>query len=494
MTKTDVRVRFAPSPTGSLHVGSARTALYNYLYARHCGGTMVLRIEDTDLKRSTSAHDSSIISDLAWLGLRADEGPDVGGDYGPYRQSERAELYEAAVQQLLADGWAYPCFCPQELLDERKEQQLAFNEMPKYDRTCAGLTEAEVQARLSAGEQAAIRFRVPDEDVTFDDLIHGPITFSSDVIGDFIIKRTDGGYSYNFAVVVDDAGMDITHVIRGEDHITNTARQMMLFAALGKPAPRYGHHSLILAPDGGKLSKRHGATSIGDFKGLGYLPAAIVNYLALLSWHSPDEQREKFTLAELVEEFDIDRLSKSPAIFDLQKLNWLNGLYIRELGAADLYEHVAPYLAAAGIELRPEQREVVSEAVQPSLVVLGDAPRYATMFVEDVDPATCACAQGMLSPGADVLFGLAREVFGGMEQEYLPSAEARELVRALAGTAKERGIKGRAVYHPLRVALSGRDDGPELFYLVGGLGRSTVIARLDAAAAFVAREGIPDSA
>ncbi len=229
----------------------------------------------------------------------------MGGAYGPYRQSERADLYEAAVQKLLADGWAYPCFCPQELLDERKEQQLARGEMPKYDRTCCSPhAEDAIEARFAGGEEAAIRFRVPDGDVTFDDLIHGPITFSSDVIGDFIIKRTDGGYSYNFAVVVDDAGMEITDVIRGEDHITNTARQMMLFAALGRPAPRYGHHSLILAPDGSKLSKRHGATSIGDFKGLGYLPAAIVNYLALLSWHPADE-REKFTLAELIAEFEL---------------------------------------------------------------------------------------------------------------------------------------------------------------------------------------------
>jgi glutamyl-tRNA synthetase len=277
---SDVRVRFAPSPTGSLHVGSARTALYNFLYARHNGGTMVLRVEDTDLKRSTTAHDASIIRDLEWLGLKADEGPDVGGPFGPYRQSERGHLYEAGVQKLLADGHAYPCFCPQELLEEVKAQQQARGEMPKYDLRCTCLTPAEVEARLAAGEEAAIRFRVPEGSVTFDDLIHGPITFSSDVIGDFIIKRTDGGYSYNFAVVVDDAGMEITDVIRGEDHITNTARQMMLFEALGKPAPRYGHHSLILAPDGSKLSKRHGATSIGDFKGLGYLPGAIVNYLA----------------------------------------------------------------------------------------------------------------------------------------------------------------------------------------------------------------------
>ena len=485
---TEVRVRFAPSPTGSLHVGSARTALYNFLYARHLGGTMVLRIEDTDLKRSKSAHDTSIINDLAWLGLRADEGPDVGGGYGHYRQSERAGLYEAAVQQLLADGWAYPCFCPQELLDERKERQLARGDMAKYDRTCLALPVAEVEARLAGGEQAAIRFRVPDGDITFEDLIHGPITFSSDVIGDFIIKRTDGGYSYNFAVVVDDAGMEITHVIRGEDHVTNTARQMMLFLALGKPAPQYGHHSLILAPDGSKLSKRHGATSIGDFKALGYLPGAMVNYLALISWHPADE-REKFSLDELIAEFELGRVSKSPAIFDAQKLSWLNGLYIRELTPQGLLPLIAPYLAEAGIELAEVQREVVAEAIQPSLAVLGDAPRHAAAFVEEVDATTCPSAGWLRTPGAGTLFELAREVLGTMPTEYLCVAEAREVLRTLVEACKGRGIKGKSVYHPLRVALSGREEGPDLYYLVAGLGKSTILARLEAAAAFVALHG-----
>jgi nondiscriminating glutamyl-tRNA synthetase len=485
---TDVRVRFAPSPTGSLHVGSARTALYNFLYARHNGGTMVLRIEDTDLKRSKSHHDTSIINDLVWLGLRADEGPDIGGAYGPYRQSERADIYETAVQQLLATGWAYACFCPQELLEERKEQMLAEGHMPKYDGTCRVLTSAEVQGRFAAGDQAAIRFRVPHGDVTFDDLIHGAITFSSDVIGDFIIKRTDGGYSYNFAVVVDDAGMQITDVIRGEDHITNTARQMMLFAALGKAAPRYGHHSLILAPDGSKLSKRHGATSIGDFKGLGYLPGAMVNYLALISWHPADE-REKFDLDELIEEFELQRVSKSPAIFDIHKLNWLNGLYMRELAPTELYEHIAPDLAEAGIELAPVQREVVAEAVQANLVVLGDAPRFAAVFTEEADLSACECAEELLAPGTDVLLRLAGKAFDAMAAEYLAPDQARELLRGLAEAGKAEGIKGKALYHPLRVALSGRAEGPELFYLIGGLGKSRLLARLEAARAFAARQG-----
>jgi nondiscriminating glutamyl-tRNA synthetase len=479
------RVRFAPSPTGSLHIGSARTALYNFLYAKRNQGTMVLRIEDTDLKRSLTLHDRSILDDLAWLGLHADEGPEVGGPFGPYRQSERAGLYEAAVVKLLEEDKAYLCFCPQEQLDQLKEQQLARGEMPKYDRRCECLSHEETQARLAAGEKAAIRFRVPQGSVTFDDLIHGPITFSSDVIGDFIIKRTDGGYAYNFAVVVDDAGMAITDVIRGEDHITNTARQMMLFDALGKPAPRYGHHSLILAPDGSKLSKRHGATSIGDFKSLGYLSAAIVNYLALISWHPADE-REKFSMSELIQEFDITRVSKSPAIFDIQKLNWLNGLYIRELGATELYAFVEPYLADAGIQLDPGQREIVSEAIQANLVVLTDAPKYAGLFVEDGDLTGCACVEKLLAPGTDVLIDLAREAFAALPAEYVPAEQARDVLRALVEQAKAQGLKGKSIFQPLRVALSARDEGPELFYLVGGLGRSKIMARLDAAAAYVA--------
>ena len=482
---TDVRVRFAPSPTGSLHVGSARTALYNYLFARRHRGTMVLRIEDTDLKRSTEVHDASIMHDLEWLGLTADEGPEVGGPFGPYRQSERGDLYEAGVQQLLVGGWAYPCFCPQEKLDQLKEEQLARGEMPKYDRCCLRLGADEVEARLAAGEQAAIRFQVPVGDVSFDDLIHGPITFSSEVIGDFIIKRTDGGFAYNFAVVIDDAGMEITHVIRGEDHITNTARQLMLLAALGKPAPRYGHHSLILAPDGSKLSKRHGATSIGDFRELGYLPAALVNFLALLSWHPADE-RERFTLPELVEEFDLDRVSKSPAIFDVQKLNWLNGLCIRELGAEELYGSIEPYLAAAGMSFEPVQRQVVAEAVQANLVVLSDAPRFAEVFVVDVDPGACPYADTLLAPGVNVVLDLAKEAFGRLPGEFVPSEVGKATLRDLVEAAKARGIKGKAIYQPLRVALSGRDQGPELFYLVSGLGRGKILSRLASASAFVA--------
>jgi nondiscriminating glutamyl-tRNA synthetase len=397
-------------------------------------------------------------------------------------------LYEAAVNLLLEEGHAYHCFCPQELLDQVKDAQLAAGEMPVYDRRCTCLSAEEVQARLAAGEKAAVRFRVPEGSVTFDDLIHGPITFSSDVIGDFIIKRTDGGYAYNFAVVVDDLGMQITDVIRGEDHITNTARQMMIFAALGKQAPRYGHHSLILAPDGSKLSKRHGATSIGDFKGLGYLPEAIVNYLTLLSWHPADE-REKFSMAELIEEFDITRVSKSPAIFDIQKLNWLNGLYIRELTVESLLDCIEPYLTKSGIELRPVQREAVATAIQPKLEVLADAPTHAAIFVEEGDPSSCDCSEKLLWPGVGSLVSLASEAFAGLSGEYVTVEEARGVLHGLVEVAKQEGLKGKSIFQPLRVALSAQDEGPDLFYLVAGLGKSKILTRLKAAGAFVAERG-----
>ncbi len=485
---SDVRVRFAPSPTGTLHIGSARTALYNYLFARHDGGTLVLRVEDTDLKRSHREHELSIIRDLHWLGLQADEGPDVGGPYGPYRQSERTHLYEAGITRLLASEAAYRCFCTQDRLDELKAQQLAAGRMPKYDRRCLGLSAEEVQTRLAAGEEATVRFHVPDGEVTFDDLIHGPITFSSDVIGDFIVRRTDGGFAYNYAVVIDDAGMWITHVVRGEDHITNTARQLMLYAALGEQAPVYAHHSLIHGSDGGKLSKRHGATSIGEFRDVGYLAAAVVNYLALLSW-SPGDEREKFTLDELVAEFDMKRVSKSPAIFDLDKLNWLNGLYIRELPTEELAERVRPYLHEAGLEFDDGQREIVAAAIQTNLVVLEDAPGHAQIFADEPILTASSFLEVLDEPGADTVLAMLAQELETREQEYFSPEQARTMLKSVADECKERDIKGKAIYKPLRVALTARDQGPELFYLVAGLGRTRILARLRTAMDYLAQRG-----
>lgn len=479
-----VRVRFAPSPTGSLHIGSARTALFNYLFARHMGGVFVLRIEDTDMKRSLREHEHSISRDLHWLGLTADEGPDVGGPWGPYRQSERSHLYEEGVQRLLAEGHAYRCFCSQERLNDVKRAQLARGEMPKYDRKCLSLSAEEVESRLAAGEQATVRFKVPPGQIEYQDMIRGHLSFASDVIGDFIIKRTDGGFSYNYAVVIDDMGMRITHVIRGEDHVTNTARQLLLFRALGEEPPTYAHHSMIHAPDGGKLSKRHGATSIGEFRDLGYLPEAMVNYLALLAWH-PGDERELFRLPELVEAFTMERVSKSPAIFDIDKLNWLNGVYMRELSPGRLYSQVEPFLHEADMHLEPGQREVVTAAIQSNLITLADAPTYAEVFTADVDLEGNPHLAALREPGVTQVFSMLEEVLAQFYDEYLSVEDGRAVVRMVAGACKEHGIKGRSIYLPLRVALTGRNEGAELYYLVAGLGRSRVLARLEAARAYL---------
>ena len=360
-----MRVRFAPSPTGTLHIGSARTALYNFLFARHTGGAFVLRIDDTDAARSDAALEASIMGDLRWLGLAWDEGPDVGGPSGPYRQSERLERHRAAADRLLEAGLAYRCFCPEERLEELRREALAQGRTPRYDRRCLALPADEVRARLDAGEPAAVRFKVPAGEVVVDDLIRGPVVIGADALSDPIIVRSDGVAGYNFATVVDDLDMGITHVIRGDDHLTNTARQQLLFEALGGPVPGWAHHSMVLGPDGGKLSKRHGATAVGDYRDLGYLPEAIVNYLALLGWsHGEDEVLE---LDRLVREFDLGRLSPSPAVFDLAKLDWLDHERIMALAPEEHERRFAERLPAG---TPPQAAAALAAAFQPSLVAL----------------------------------------------------------------------------------------------------------------------------
>ena len=367
-----MRVRFAPSPTGTLHIGSARTALYNFLFARHNGGSFVLRIDDTDAARSDAALEASIMADLRWLGLEWDEGPDVGGPSGPYRQSERLERHRAAAEELLASGQAYHCFCPEERLEQLRREALASGHTPRYDRRCLALPADEVRRRLDAGEPAAVRFKVPAGEVVVDDLIRGAVVIGADALSDPIIVRSDGVAGYNFATVVDDRDMGITHVIRGDDHLTNTARQQLLFEALGGPVPRWAHHSMVLGPDGGKLSKRHGATAVGDYRELGYLPEAIVNYLALLGWsHGEDEVLD---LDRLVREFELERLSPSPAVFDLPKLDWLDHERIMALAPEEHERRFAERLPAG---TPPQAAAALAAAFQPSLVRYGDAPAAA---------------------------------------------------------------------------------------------------------------------
>lgn len=325
-----VRVRFAPSPTGYLHIGGARTAMYNYLYAKAMGGKYILRIEDTDLERSERKYEELQIEDLKWLGITHDEGPDVGGDYGPYRQSERGHIYKAWSDKLLDTGHAYHCFCSEEDLKAKNELALAEKRDPQYDGKCLSVTRDQANARMSAGEVAVIRFKAPKKSYGFNDHVRGHVEFPEGMVGDFVIMRANGVPVYNFAVVVDDASMKISHVIRAEEHLPNTLRQLMIYEAFGVTPPEFAHGSLLIGEDRQKLSKRHGATSVNLYKEMNYLPAALLNYLCLLGWSHPDE-KDIFDIHTLGTMFNLERFTKAPAIYDIKKLDFINGEHLRHL-------------------------------------------------------------------------------------------------------------------------------------------------------------------
>ncbi|MFQ5810917.1 MAG: glutamate--tRNA ligase, partial [Armatimonadota bacterium] len=346
------RVRFAPSPTGGLHVGLVRTALFNWLFARKHGGTFILRIEDTDEARSTEESLAAILDGFRWIGLVWDEGPDVGGPYAPYIQSERLEIYEQHFETLLADGTAYRCFCAPEELAERRKQMTAAGAPPMYDRRCRRLSAREAEELAAEGRPVCLRFRMPEDGQTvFDDVVFGRMQFQNATLDDFVIRKTSNWPTYNFACVVDDALMKVSHVIRAEQHLSNTPRQVQLLQALGYEPPIYAHVSHVLAPDRTKYSKRHGATDLSEFQAQGYLPQAMLNFLALLGWSTGDEQ-ELMSADELTERFDLDRVGKSGAIFDIEKLKWMNGQYIRQMPPAELAKQLIPILQAA--DLLPE--------------------------------------------------------------------------------------------------------------------------------------------
>jgi len=472
-----VRVRFAPSPTGKLHIGSARTALYNWLFARHKGGTLVLRIEDTDAARSERRHERAILQDLSWLGLDWDEGPDRGGAYGPYRQSERLEAYKAAAARLLAAGHAYRCFCSEERLAEVRARQRAEGRPPRYDRRCAGLAPDEAERRLAAGEPAVVRLRVPERETVVDDLLRGPVVFGAGAFGDFIILRSDGVAGYNFAAVVDDRDMAITHVIRGDDHLTNTARQLAVFAALGARPPAYAHHGMIHDPEGGKLSKRYGATAVGEFRELGYLPEALVNYLALLSWsHGDDEILDR---ARLVREFDLERLSPSAAVFDPAKLDWLQHQYVKAL---DQSAHRRLFAASLPPDTPAPAAAALAAAFQPSLAAYGGAPALAAAVLDA--PRFTEDGRRLLA-GARAQLAESRLRRAGAG-DWLDPDEARAVLAGYRAWGKRHGLAARDLLKPLRVALTGREHGPELHYVLAALERREALARLDAALAAAA--------
>jgi len=465
-----IRVRFAPSPTGHVHVGNARTALFNWLFARHHGGVFVLRIEDTDIERSREEYERQLISDLRWLGLDWDEGPDVGGPFGPYRQSERKEFYERYAAQLIEGGLAYYCFCSERQLEAERKAALAAGRQPKYSGRCRALSLAAAAQRRAAGEPAAVRLKIAGSPLSWNDLVHGPTSFSSEVVGDFILMRSDGHPAYNYAVVIDDHLMEISHVIRGDDHISNTPRQLALYQALGWEPPQFAHLSTILGPDRTRLSKRHGATSLENFRETGILPEALVNYLALLGWSPGDGKTELLSPPQLIAEFSLDHITKSAAVFDTEKLFWMNRHYLKETPLRRLVALSVPFFVTAGY---------LEEPVQPSVLAWLEGVLAAVLkTVDHLSQLPSACRVVFEFSGESALHS--EETKHVAEDEgcravlsvFIPRVLAvgeltYERFREIAQVAqKQTGKKGKEFFHPVRVALTGAVSGPELEKLI----------------------------
>ncbi len=472
-----VRVRFAPSPTGHLHVGGARTALFNWLFARSHGGVFVLRVEDTDLARSTPESETAVLTDLKWLGLDWNEGPDVGGPVGPYRQSERAKIYRNHADRLVAAGLAYPCFCSDDELEAKRKAALSEGRDPRYDGTCRGLTDSRRDELRAEGRRPALRFVSGDRGVTLDDMVRGDVSFGSEMLGDFVILRNDGRPTYNFAVVVDDALMAITHVIRAEEHLPNTMRQVLLYEALGFSLPRFAHVSLIVDKDRSKLSKRRGATSVAEFRERGYLPGALLNYLALLGWSPPDD-KELLSVAEMVESFDIRRVSAAPAAFDEDKLDWVNGHHIREEPLDRVVALARPFAEAAGLVEHDDARfAAMIELVRPRLSRLSDVPREIGIFFDGAWTADEEACAALESPAAR---NVVRAVKDGLGSGG-PALTAEAFKQLLSSVGKELGAKGKDLYAPVRAAMTGATHGPGLGEIAAVLGRERVVSRLNEA-------------
>jgi glutamyl-tRNA synthetase/nondiscriminating glutamyl-tRNA synthetase len=491
-----MRVRFAPSPTGQLHVGNARTALFNWLLAHGKDGTFILRIEDTDAERSTRESEHGILEDLRWLGLDWDEGPDVGGLHGPYRQSERLHLYESYAKELMTGGHAYFCFCSPQQLDAERQADLAAGRPPRYRGTCRSIEAAEARRRVEAGEHPVVRFRVPDHtEVAFHDRVRGEVTFNTEQFGDPIIVRSDGRPQYNFAVVVDDALMEITHVIRGEDHISNTPRQILLYRALGFTPPEFAHLSLVMGPDHTPLSKRHGATSVMEFRERGFLPDALLNYLALIGW-SPGGDKELLPIQELARRFALEDVGHSAGVFDVEKLAWMNRHYMKEASPARLAAETARYFTTRGF-LKRRTDAAMEYLVSVLPMAVGSVDRLEEIpdrlkFLFDFDPAAAIArhdvAEILDEPGA-------RDVIAALPDAIDRPLIDRETFRAIANRVKERtGQKGKSLFHPIRVAFTGEGGGPELDLAVpaiergaslsGDTGLARVIGCRERAAAF----------
>ncbi|XP_068647534.1 glutamate--tRNA ligase, chloroplastic/mitochondrial [Aristolochia californica] len=461
-----VRVRFAPSPTGNLHVGGARTALFNYLFARSQGGKFVLRIEDTDLERSTRQSEEAVLQDLSWLGLDWDEGPGVGGEFGPYRQSERNSLYKQCADKLLKSGHVYRCFCSNEELEKMKEIAKLKQLPPVYTGKWANVTEGEIEEELAKGTPYTYRFRVPKEGtLKIDDLIRGKVSWNLNTLGDFVILRSNGQPVYNFCVTVDDATMCISHVIRAEEHLPNALRQALLYKALDFPMPQFAHVSLILAPDRSKLSKRHGATSVGQFREMGYLPQAMVNYLALLGWGDGTEN-EFFTIEQLVEKFSIDRVNKSGAIFDSAKLRWMNGQHLRAIPSDQLVQMLGEHWKNAGILTESDGMFVkdAAELLKDGIDIVKDAEKALSNLLSYPLLSTLESPEGrpiVIDKLSEVATSLLSAYDCGDLQNVLEEGPAgwQKWVKSFGKLLKR---KGKSLFMPLRVLLTGKLHGPDM--------------------------------
>ncbi len=475
----------APSPTGPLHIGTARTSLYNFLFARHVGGSYILRVEDTDTARSTVEFERDIIDNLHWLGITWDEGPQAAGGeeigpLGPYRQSQRMDRYAREAERLIATGDAYHCWCTPDELEAVRREQSAKKEAPRYNGRCLTISDADRERFAAEGRRPAVRFRVPAETIRFDDLIRGEVEFDNALLGDFVIVRGDGGPLYHFVVVVDDEEMGITHVIRGEDHLSNTPKHIALIRALGYREPRFGHIPLILNPDRSKMSKRKSQTAITAYREQGYLPEAMVNFLAFLGW-SPGTEEEIFTLDELAERFEIEAVHKGGAVFDADRLDHLNGVYIRNLTDEQLALRLRPFLPDA---LADESVIRVVPLIKERLVRLADARELLAFLTEsDAQVAALYEADALLPKKRsheEVAAALAdaRAALDGLDAADFSADVLESTCRA---KADGMGWKAGDFFRPLRVAITGRLVSPPLFGSMELLGRERVLARLDAA-------------
>jgi len=470
------RVRFAPSPTGELHVGNARTALFNWLFARRYGGRFIVRIEDTDQERTTKYYEQALLKDLRWLLLDWDEGPERGGEFGPYHQIERLRIYESFLHKLLADGRVYPCYCSEEELEAERTSLLSMKMMPRYMGKCRHLSYEERKKRENEGRKPAFRFNVERGLIAFDDLVRGAMKFEGDAIGDFIIMRSNGIPAYNFAVVIDDHLMDITHVIRGEDHLSNTAMQILLYKALGFIPPLFAHHSLILGRDRTKLSKRHGAISIREFRDKGFLPEALLNYLALLG-SSLDGGKEIASLNEIKDMFSMEKAGKSGAVFDEDKLKWINGIYIRNHTIDSLTERLVPFISDRGYDIDTLDRSWlcrVVDAVRGNLVTLADIGENLEMFIDDRYSVSDEADALIRQHNAKKVICALRDIL--KQEDAVGENLYSDVVRMLH---EKTGMKGKALLMPVRAAITGRTSGVELDKIFSILGKESIRKRLE---------------